>query len=52
MLAVSLHAPTQELREKIIPNAKLTHIDKLMSTLKRYEKATGNRLFYEYIMIA
>jgi 23S rRNA (adenine2503-C2)-methyltransferase len=23
-----------------------------MSTLKRYEKATGNRLFYEYIMIA
>ena len=52
MLAVSLHAPTQELREKIIPNAKLTHIDKLMSTLKKYEKVTGNRLFYEYIMIS
>jgi len=52
MLAVSLHAPTQELREKIIPNAKLTHLDKLMSTLKKYEKATWNRLFYEYIMIS
>ncbi len=52
MLAVSLHAPTQELREKIIPNAKSTKLDKLMSTLSMYEKATWNRLFYEYIMIA
>lgn len=52
MLAVSLHAPTQELREQIIPNAKVTKLDDLMDVLKKYERITWNRLFYEYIMIS
>lgn len=52
MLAVSLHAPTQALREKILPSAKRFQLDELMDVVKKYEKSTWNRLFYEYIMIA
>jgi 23S rRNA (adenine2503-C2)-methyltransferase len=50
-LAISLHAPNQELREKIIPVAKGTELDALMSAIRRYVQATDNRIFYEYIMI-
>jgi len=50
-LAVSLHAPTQSLREEIVPNAKVNNIPDLMSVLDEYIKATDNRIFYEYIMI-
>ena len=51
-LALSLHAPNQELRQKLIPMiAKRWKIDELMGTIDKYVKATGNRLFYEYIMI-
>lgn len=52
MLAVSLHAPTQTLRETILPSAKMYPLPKLMDILKKYEKKTWNRLFYEYIMIS
>jgi 23S rRNA (adenine2503-C2)-methyltransferase len=51
MLAVSLHAPDQELRQTIVPNAKVHKLGDLMSALIDYSNATGNRLFYEYIMI-
>jgi len=51
MLAVSLHAPDQKLRQEIVPNAKVHEMEELMSVLVDYSKATGNRLFYEYIMI-
>ena len=40
MLAVSLHAPTQQLREKILPSAKMFQIDNLMNILKKYENKT------------
>lgn len=51
MLAVSLHAPDQILRQEIVPNAKVHEMEDLMDILVKYSKATGNRLFYEYIMI-
>ena len=50
-LAISLHAPTQELRDKIMPVAKAYPLNELMSTIDEYVKATDNRIFYEYIMI-
>jgi len=51
-LALSLHAPNQELRKKLIPMiAKRRDIDELMETIDYYTSSTGNRLFYEYIMI-
>ncbi|USN54366.1 MAG: hypothetical protein H6765_07500 [Candidatus Peribacteria bacterium] len=52
MLALSLHAPNQELRQELIPMiAKRRPLDALMKSVDAYTKATGNRLFYEYIMI-
>lgn len=50
-LAVSLHAPTQELREKIMPIAKKYHLDDLMSAVKQYLSVTNRRVTYEYIML-
>lgn len=52
MLALSLHAPNQTLREKLIPTiSKRFTLPLLMEAIDRYTDATGNRIFYEYIMI-
>jgi 23S rRNA (adenine2503-C2)-methyltransferase len=52
MLALSLHAPNQQLREKLIPTiSKRFTLELLMQAIDRYTEATGNRIFYEYIMI-
>ncbi len=50
-LAISLHAPNQELRNQIMPIGKAYPLEELMKTIDRYVKATDNRIFYEYIMI-
>ena len=51
-LAFSLHAPNQELREKLVPTiGKFYTIEKLMKTLDRYTHETGNEVMYEYVMI-
>lgn len=50
-LAISLHAPNQELRQKIMPIAKTYKLNDLMHSIDEYVKATKNRIFYEYIMI-
>lgn len=50
-LAISLHAPNQELRNQIMPIGKAYPLDELMQTIDEYVKATDNRIFYEYIMI-
>jgi 23S rRNA (adenine2503-C2)-methyltransferase len=50
-LAISLHAPNQTLRNAIMPIAKAYPLDKLMQVIDAYVVATGNRIFYEYIMI-
>lgn len=51
-LAVSLHAPTQELRQKIIPVAKLFDLDSLFEVLDEYVDKTNKRISYEYILLA
>lgn len=50
-LAVSLHAPNDELRTKIMPINKAHPLDKLMTVLKEYMQKTGKRIFYEYVML-
>lgn len=50
-LAVSLHAPNQELREKLVPVAKWYQLKELMELLHKYVQVSDNRIFYEYIMI-
>ena len=50
-LAVSLHAPTDELREKIMPPAKKYPLDRLIGSLKIYRKKTKKRVTFEYCLI-
>jgi len=50
-LAVSLHAPNNEIRSKIMPINKVYSIEILMETLKKYSKTTGRRVTLEYILI-
>lgn len=50
-LAVSLHAPTQVLRERIMPKAARWPLDKLMGALKAYPLKARERLTFEYLLI-
>ena len=50
-LSVSLHAPDDETRSKIMPVNRSVGVDKLMDTCRRYFKTTGRRISYEYAMI-
>lgn len=47
-LALSLHAPNQQLRRLIVPSAQAFKLDKLMAAVDAYMSATGNRVFIEY----
>ncbi len=51
-LAISLHAPTDEARKKIMPVENTYPLDKLMEAIDEYVAKTNKRIFYEYIMIA
>jgi 23S rRNA (adenine2503-C2)-methyltransferase len=51
-LAVSLHAPNDEARKRIMPVENTYPIPDLMAALDTYVAKTNKRIFYEYIMIA
>lgn len=51
-LAVSLHAPNDEARKRIMPVENTYPIPDLMKALDQYVAKTNKRVFYEYIMIA
>jgi 23S rRNA (adenine2503-C2)-methyltransferase len=51
-LAISLHAPNQEIRKKIMPTiSKLHPIDELIDFVDWYEKELNKRITYEYTLI-
>lgn len=50
-LALSLHAPTQQLRERIVPSAKAYKLPALLAAVGDYVEVTGNRVFVEYVML-
>ena len=50
-LAISLHAPNNEIRNKIMPINKVYPIDKLMPALKTYYSKTNRRITFEYVML-
>jgi len=50
-LAVSLHAPDDETRSKIMPANHGRGVDKLIESCKRYYDKTGRRISFEYAMI-
>jgi 23S rRNA (adenine2503-C2)-methyltransferase len=49
--AISLHAPTQEIREQLMPGAARWHIDDLVKTLQDLELKPRERVTIEYILI-
>jgi adenine C2-methylase RlmN of 23S rRNA A2503 and tRNA A37 len=51
-LALSLHAPTQELRVKIVPSSRSFTVEKLMEALDSYQTRTKQVVMIEYILIA
>ncbi len=51
-LALSLHAPTQEKREKLMPVARRYPLDEVMKACDDYREATGRRETFEYALVA
>jgi len=50
-LAISLHAPDDDLRSKIMPENKKYSIGKILAAVDDYIKKTRRRVMFEYIMI-
>ncbi len=50
-LAVSLHAPDQQLRARIMPKAARWHLDDLLDTLADYPLKTRERITFEYLLL-
>lgn len=50
-LSVSLHAPEDETRSRLMPVNRAVGVDTLMDTCRRYFERTGRRISYEYAMI-
>ena len=50
-LAISLHAPSDEIRKKIMPISFKYPMNELMEAVKYYEKNAGRRVTFEYILL-
>ena len=50
-LAVSLHAPNDEIRKKTMPVARRFSMDELLSAVRAYVDETGRRVTFEYALI-
>lgn len=50
-LAISLHAPNDELRSKTMPIANKYSIDEILAACKTYFDKTGRRITFEYAVI-
>ncbi len=50
-LAVSLHAPNQELRSQIMPKAARWPLEEMMRALRAYPLKTRERLTFEYLLL-
>ena len=50
-LAISLHAPNDTIRNKIMPISKAYKLNELMQSIREYIKITNRRVTFEYIML-
>ena len=50
-LAISLHAPNNEIRDKLMPINKAYKIEELIKVLKEYIDVSKRRVTFEYIML-
>ncbi|MGQ0548052.1 MAG: 23S rRNA (adenine(2503)-C(2))-methyltransferase RlmN [Armatimonadota bacterium] len=51
-LAISLHAPTDELRTSLVPINARWPLAELMAAAREYAAATGRRVTFEYVLMA
>lgn len=49
--AISLHAPTQELRARIMPKAARVPLEELMACLDRFPMRPRERITFEYLLL-
>lgn len=50
-LAVSLHAPSDGLRDRLVPLNRKWPVRQVVAAADRYAAATGRRVSYEYVML-
>ena len=50
-LALSLHAPNDELRTRLMPVTRRYDLAALMDACRRYRAETGRRIFIEYLLL-
>lgn len=50
-LAVSLHAPVNELRHRLIPTSLKTSVQDVIDASKYYVQTTGRRVTFEYVVL-
>jgi len=50
-LAVSLHAPDDELRTRLVPVNKNIGIEPILAAADRYFESSGRRLTFEYVLL-
>jgi len=50
-LAVSLHAPDDETRTRLMPVNRTSGVEQLLNACRRYFQKTGRRISYEYALI-
>lgn len=51
-LALSLHAPNQKIRKKIVPYARKFSLEEVLQSVRDYAKFTKRDMTYEYVLIA
>ncbi len=51
-LALSLHAPNQQIRKKIIPYARKYELSDVLAAISDYSRATKRDITYEYTLIS
>jgi 23S rRNA (adenine2503-C2)-methyltransferase len=50
-LAISLHAPTDEIRSQFMPVNRRFPLEELMAACERYVGKTNRKVFFEYVML-
>ncbi len=50
-LAISLHAPNNDLRKKLVPTAGSNSVEDIIDAGRRYFKKTGRRVTFEYALM-
>ena len=51
-LSISLHAPSDELRSRIMPINKRYSVDELLKACRKYASETSRRISFEYAMLS